>query len=69
MSFHDHLASPVVPFAPVLGSRFLGSRFPCKVTTRMPSSTLIPFLVGLGSLRNPFKQKSAPFFILGYWAT
>ena len=36
---------------------------------RMPSSTLIPFLVGLGSLINPFKQKMAPFFILGYWAT
>ena len=41
-----------------------------KVTmTRMPSSTLIPFLVGLGSLIYPFKQKPAPFFILGYWAT
>ena len=28
----------------------------------MPSSTLIPFLGGLGSLINPFKQKRAPFF-------
>ena len=36
---------------------------------RMPTSTLIPFLVGLGSLINPLKQKRAPFFILGYWAT
>ena len=36
--------------------------------TRMPSSTLIPFLGSLGSLINPFKQKRAPFFSLGYWA-
>ena len=35
---------------------------------RMPSSTLIPFLGGLGSLINPFKQKRAPFLSLGYWA-
>ena len=34
----------------------------------MPSSTLIPFLGGLGSLINPFKQKRAPFLSLGYWA-
>ena len=31
----------------------------------MPSSTLIPFLKGLGSLINPFKQKRAPFLSLG----
>ena len=36
--------------------------------TRMPSSALIPFLGGLGSLMNPFKQKRAPFLSLGYWA-
>ena len=30
--------------------------------------TLIPFLGGLGSLINPFKQKRAPFLSLGYWA-
>ena len=36
--------------------------------SRMPSSTLIPFLEGLGSLINPFKQKRAPFLSLGYWA-
>ena len=35
---------------------------------RMPSSTLIPFLGGLGSLINPFMQKRAPFLSLGYWA-
>ena len=35
---------------------------------RMPSSTLIPFLGGLGSLMNPFKQRRAPFLSLGYWA-
>ena len=40
-----------------------------RIVARMPSSTLIPFLVGLGSLINPFKQKRAPFFILGYWTT
>ena len=34
---------------------------------RMPSSTLIPFLAGLGSLINPFKQKRAPCLSLGYW--
>ena len=28
----------------------------------MPSSTLIPFLGGLDSLINPFKQKRAPLF-------
>ena len=28
---------------------------------RMPSSTLIPFLGGLGSRINPFKQKGHPF--------
>ena len=28
----------------------------------MPSSTLIPFLVGLGSLINPFKQKRGTLF-------
>ena len=33
-------------------------------STRMPSSTLIPFLGGLGSLINPFKQKRAPFLSL-----
>ena len=37
--------------------------------SRMPSSTLIPFLGGLGSLTNPFKQNRAPFLSLGYWAT
>ena len=31
----------------------------------MPSGTLIPFLVGLGSLINAFRQKRAPFFFLG----
>ena len=31
-----------------------------EYTSRMPSSTLIPFW-GLGSLINPFKQKRAPF--------
>ena len=36
--------------------------------SRMPSSALIPFLGGLGSLINPFKQKRAPFLSLGYWA-
>ena len=30
--------------------------------TRMPSSTLIPFLGGLGSLINPFKQKRGTLF-------
>ena len=34
----------------------------------MTSSSLIPFLGGLGSLINPFKQKKAPFLDLGYWA-
>ena len=34
----------------------------------MPSSTLIPFLGGLGSLINPFKQKRAPFLSLDYRA-
>ena len=28
----------------------------------MPSSTLIPFLGGLGSLINPFKQKKGTLF-------
>ena len=36
---------------------------------RMPSTTLFPFFGGVGSLINPFKQKRAPFLILGYWAT
>ena len=30
--------------------------------SRMPSSALSPFLGGLGSLINPFKQKRAPIF-------
>ena len=38
------------------------------VDPRMPSSALIPFLGGLGSLVIPFKQKRAPFLSLGYWA-
>ena len=33
----------------------------------MPSSALIPFLRGLGSLIHPFKQKRAPLLSLGYW--
>ena len=41
----------------------------CRVRkARTPRSTLIPFLGGLGSLINPFKQKRAPFLSLGYWA-
>ena len=36
--------------------------------SRMPSSALIPFLGGLGSLINPFKPKRAPCLSLGYWA-
>ena len=28
-----------------------------------------PFWGGVGSLIKPFKQKRAPFLILGYWAT
>ena len=39
-----------------------------KELARMPSSTLIPFLGGSGSLINPLKQKRAPFLSLGYWA-
>ena len=35
----------------------------------MPSSTLIPFLGGLGSLINPLKQKRVPLLSLGYWAS
>ena len=50
------------PKAPRFSRSFLG------VLSRMPSSTLIPFLGGLGSLINPFKQKRAPFSSLGYWA-
>ena len=30
--------------------------------SRMPSSTLIPFLGGIGSLINPFKQKRGTLF-------
>ena len=30
--------------------------------TKMPSRTLIPFLVGLGSLINPSKQKRGTLF-------
>ena len=32
-----------------------------------PVVPLFPFLGGLGSLINPFKQR-APFLSLGYWA-
>ena len=50
-------------------SRVMGFPFvEGRVISRMPSSTLIPFLGGLGSLINPFKQKRAPFLSLGYWA-
>ena len=34
-----------------------------------PEMPLFPFLGALGSPINPFKQKRAPFLILGYWAT
>ena len=49
------------------GARPKTARRP-EIHPRMPSSTLIPFLGGLGSLINPFKQKRAPFLSLGYWA-
>ena len=58
----DKRTCQVLPYLCIMGLAV----FP---VTRMPSSALFPFLGGLGSLINPFKQKRAPFLIPGYWAT